>query len=1309
MSVKRRKFQLGVRLKPTAEATTLEGELSANSSSLTFKAYIDGAERDLVTADQSQTLTNKDIDADNNTISNIETDNLKAGVLVTDISAATSDTELPSALAVKTALDGQNEASEINYDNSTSGLTATEVQSAIDEVEGRVDSSETALSDHLVDAIDAHDASAISNAPTGNLAATDVQGALDELQTEIDALPDKTETLQNKTLDSSNVISGSIEAPVRLDVKQDTEANLITYAATASDGQLCFATDTLKMYQVITNELQPVGGGGSTSFEIDQVAHGLSVGNGILHNGTEYVLAQANDPSTLAYHVVVEVIDANTFVAADFGRIEVLAHGFTVGQYYFQSEATAGLPVSTEPVSGYSNPLFYAEDANTLQIKCLRPSPIGDTIALDEVSDVSVPTPLDGQALIYDVSNLRWEAKDLAGSTYVITQAAHGFAIGDGIFHNGTDYEKGLADNAATLAYYVVVAIDGNDFTMADMTRVEAPSHGYTVGQFYWLSDSVLGQATNVEPSSGFSNPLFYVEDANTLQIKCLRPDAIQGIDLDDLDNVAVAAPTDKQVLAYNNSNSTWEAQDAVSAAADVTYDNATSGLAASNVQAAIDEVVATPELDKLTDVTITARKDGQVLKYDEAADQMINAPIKFNMLANHEDLTPTLVSVTATKDAAVFLPIDVNTQSMRITFAGSAGSYLQESALNSELDGLQGVLRAWIKTDQDNVQVSSTIDGVVQSSLTVISTNKWKQYEIPIVMSGTNMGIQISSASAITGNVYLDQVELEIAKVSQDISVISAWESYTPVAEGVGTITSVDMRYRRVGSNLQIRGEFTTGTTTAVTFKLYFPTGLIADSSLPSSNQHYGRIVRNAGSSAYAKDLFALSAADLNYIGITASDDAVTVSPDAMQLASSFFGGSNRITVHLDIPIQGWSATPSTIVSQSTTLTAKTANTLTFTGSYVSGTTTHTMVDDIYGVVENVVPQSGSGWKVDFEAGLFSETPKVICESHNNSGSMGEFLVYNVTKDSFFTQAYNMTGAVFNFTGNYDCTVTKHSSDYNKDATIIGKFEQIRSDDLALVEGAGNGSTPLTVNVTNIDFTETNDPTGSWDGSIFTAQSAGNFNFQGQVRFTAGVGANLFFYKSTGGGAFVGGQIITDNGASVVQLGFNASISLNAGDRVAIRSNTAATLSNSSILHYLTITQQATKESIVANLMQGQTTKCQTKILSANSSSIGDIADLTFNNLKIGKLYSYNLNISLASAANVILVDGTGTDYVGQTYTTGGAGWFTLSNIYKTKTTTLTTRQLSTATVSGNGSKSTTFMTLCELPETVIETTEFD
>lgn len=45
---------------------------------------------------------------------------------------------------------------------------------------------DTALNDHIIDAIDAHDASAISNSPSGNLSSTDVQSALNELQGDID-------------------------------------------------------------------------------------------------------------------------------------------------------------------------------------------------------------------------------------------------------------------------------------------------------------------------------------------------------------------------------------------------------------------------------------------------------------------------------------------------------------------------------------------------------------------------------------------------------------------------------------------------------------------------------------------------------------------------------------------------------------------------------------------------------------------------------------------------------------------------------------------------------------------------------------------------------------------------------------------------------------------------------------------------------------------------------------------------------------------------------------------------------------------
>lgn len=64
------------------------------------------------------------------------------------------------------------------------------------------------------------------------------------------------QTLLNKTLTGA-----SVNDPSRLDAKKDTFANLTTYATTASDGQFAFATDVLKMYQVVGGVLTEFGGG----------------------------------------------------------------------------------------------------------------------------------------------------------------------------------------------------------------------------------------------------------------------------------------------------------------------------------------------------------------------------------------------------------------------------------------------------------------------------------------------------------------------------------------------------------------------------------------------------------------------------------------------------------------------------------------------------------------------------------------------------------------------------------------------------------------------------------------------------------------------------------------------------------------------------------------------------------------------------------------------------------------------------------------------------------------------------------------
>ena len=200
-----------------------------------------GSQSEIITANHIQTLTNKTIDADSNTLSNVETDNLKAGVLQTDISAGVSDTNLPSSQAVKTYVTDQlalqDDASEISYTPSTladwdggvdpgqtndaldqladrstttegtladhlnggaakhtstsitntaaGNLTSVVLQDSLVELQEDIDTRALAsgLSDHIADTIDAHDASAISNVAAGNIIATDVQAALNELDT----------------------------------------------------------------------------------------------------------------------------------------------------------------------------------------------------------------------------------------------------------------------------------------------------------------------------------------------------------------------------------------------------------------------------------------------------------------------------------------------------------------------------------------------------------------------------------------------------------------------------------------------------------------------------------------------------------------------------------------------------------------------------------------------------------------------------------------------------------------------------------------------------------------------------------------------------------------------------------------------------------------------------------------------------------------------------------------------------------------------------------------------------------------------
>ena len=219
----------------------------------------------------------------------------------------------------------------------------------------------------------------------------------------------------------------------------------------------------------------------------------------------------------------------------------------------------------------------------------------GGATTLDQLDEVVITSPTNGQALIYNATTQMWVNGTIQSGTDMATVwSALAAATSEQI--NASHLSDVLADYVTATSlqtilgdYLTQTAADQRYITIAYFDRLFRAYNGDTLVSHNDTTTTI----DNIKAMFGFWTDMY---------LSALgRNSAATGLGIDNLTDVTINTPTDGQVLQYNATSSKWE--------------NAT-----------IQTVVA---LSGLTDVLLTSVSSNQILIYDTTTQKWVNSSLK--------------------------------------------------------------------------------------------------------------------------------------------------------------------------------------------------------------------------------------------------------------------------------------------------------------------------------------------------------------------------------------------------------------------------------------------------------------------------------------------------------------------------------------------------------------------------------------------------------------------------------------------------------------------------------------------------------
>jgi len=409
----------------------------------------------------------------------------------------------------------------------------------------------------------------------------------------------------------------------------------------------------------------------------------------------------------------------------------------------------------------------------------------------------------------------------------------------------------------------------------------------------------------------------------------------------------------------------------------------------------------------------------------------------------------------------------------------------------------------------------------------------------------------------------------------------ISEWTAYTP--GGSFTNTTRTGFWRRAGDSMEIQIDgLLTGTPGAVIFSVNLPSGYSIDTSKLSSvsTKVLGLAsASDSGTAAYAgQNVIYASTTSVQVQQIGASATWTQAIPYTWAINDTF-------SLLFEVPIAGWGS--SVVMSQDTDtrvvaaryqISVSTANAALANGAE-EVIDFDTKADDSHNVVtvgaswKFTAPVAGryristalrlsatAGWAANevFYLRLRKNgsvvqviSSRYMESTHSSTVSTGGSTQISLNAGDYIdVLGYQDSGGAINV----DTSGTYGWIDIER---ISGPATIAASERVNLFYSSNAGGAK-TASVTDIDWsTRTSDSHGAWSGTVFTAPRAGFYLFQGMIRLTAPVTAQLLFFLNS-----VSTHAITDDDNADFKA-FSISYQLRAGDTVSIRTDTNLTLSN--------------------------------------------------------------------------------------------------------------------------------------------------